>query len=148
MNSNTQRMIDAIGSAGKVTLKELKRQGVMVHAALIELVSQGIKVRSTWSATDQSCVYWIGKPVQLSQNHGRPITEMSRKESKAFADLIGNGQWYSTQQVAERLGVNKDRASKYIRCIREGRIGDGVCVQSQKIKSNHYVFRFDLVEAV
>lgn len=148
MTGNTQRMIDAITATGRVTLKELKRQGVMVHAALIEMVGQGIKVRSTWSATDQSCVYWIGALIQLSQNHGRPITEMSRKESKAFADLIGNGQWYSTQQISEILGVTKDRATKYIRCIREGRIGDGVKVTSQKLNQRSYVFRFDIAEAV
>lgn len=148
MTSNTQRMLDAIGSAGKVTLKELKRQGVMVHAALIEMIGQGIKVRSSFSPVEQSCVYWIGALLQLSQNHGRPITEMSPRESKAFADLIGNGQWYSTQQISEILGVTKDRATKYIRCIREGRIGDGVKVTSQKLNQRSYVFRFDLAEAV
>jgi len=144
MTPNTSNMIRAIAATGRVTLTELKRQGVLVHRALCEMIDQGIKVRSTWSSTDQSCVYWIGAPVQLSQNHGRPITEMSKPESKAFADLIGTGIWYTMQQIADRIGVRKERASKYVQCIRAGRIGDGIVVNSRRINAHRYVFRFDL----
>lgn len=144
MTPNTSTMIRAIAATGRVTLTELKRQGVLVHAALAEMIMRGIKVRSMFSTVQGDHTYWIGQPSINAQSQ-RPFG-LSLAEREAIESIIGDGKWYTHSQLAALLKCHRERAARLVQGIQSGVLDVRCTIQRRLQNGNHKAYLFEVEE--
>lgn len=144
MTTNAARMreaLDAKPADAKLTMTDLKRLGIQIHAAISELLTEGVPVRAGF-CLEAGHHYWLGKADAKAVAQVREWTDR-KKHFRRWADLIADCEWRTIEEMAELCGISKPAMREALRAMsgqKSQRIKQLVSYTSRQIAYNRFEY--------
>jgi|JI10StandDraft_1071094.scaffolds.fasta_scaffold362561_5 hypothetical protein len=144
MTTNAARMqsfLDAKAPDAKLTMVELKQAGVQIHAAIAEMLTYGIPIRTAY-CPQAGHHYWLGNASKKLVAQARAWTDR-KKHFRKWADLIADCEWRTIEEMAELCGISKPAMREALRAMsgqKSERIARLVSYTSRQIAYNRFEY--------